>query len=556
MIVMISAQRTIMFAFFLSFLMVAGTSFCTHAPQQQTKQELIVQVVSQLHTIHNALDHFNEHIKNGLIQCVNYEETIMNSALVQSAIEQVVASANDHMDIQALQFFCAFDDAMIKCASWLCTAGNTHQMPLNFDAINADELPDDLEQLQRIVEDNEQRCLRLIDQMTTLVAPKNSELVAPAWYTRVVATVAKYTTHSKLFVGVTGSALGLYLLSRIIKKNKAKATGPNAYDGVAVTPDNLYDLAPKVCSALAKKLSQWFKDNQDAWHALVKQEGNYRLVGPKQMWGNAVLAGKGLRNVSEHSNFVFVFPDTDMRADGPIYLVKISGPINRICLQVANQNKPYGSIGLVDPGKFVPTYQTASRMFHGPMRLEEAIKKYGLTEIELVEKYLWSPSRSCEDRECVVVAKVLRNHFLLRDCQEHFDEILTKKRIVQLLLAAKYAGLWNLTETNILVNCTTHQLAFIDTEQPNTTKPSQAFDKDHLRYRHNINAGVQSLYKLLPQGSKQREYVEQWARNDTDIMDAPNVKDLLVEFEANKQHVRAQEAAQEKEQQEADQEEQ
>jgi hypothetical protein len=78
-------------------------------------------------------------------------------------------------------------------------------------------------------------------------------------------------------------------------------------------------------------------------------------------------------------------------------------------------------------------------------------------------------------------------------------------------------------------------LVIVVTEQPNTTKPSQAFNKDESRYLSNVNSGVQSFYKILPVGSKLRDMVEAWARRDSEIMGASNnANDLLPLFEANK----------------------
>lgn len=301
----------------------------------------------------------------------------------------------------------------------------------------------------------------------------------------------------------------------------------NKVDGVEITPKNLYDKAPSLPKELESALESWHKDNQDVWKACVEQPGSVTEYKKKVLSIAQVMQNKKLSSLAPH-NIIFAFPNASQ------YLLKISGPINRLCLQVANQDQPYGRVDLIDPKKTVPTYQTSSRVF-GSMKLQDAKKHHKLDEIGVVKKYVWSPTKSCDDESCVVVEQSLKDSTLLKQySHRELDELLTEKRIGQLLLAVKSAGLWNLTSDNIALTKETKKLVVVDTEQPNTMKPSQQFNQDESRYLFNVNSGVQSLYQSLPQGYKPREHVEKWARDDKDVMGANNAKDLIKLFDANK----------------------
>ncbi len=303
----------------------------------------------------------------------------------------------------------------------------------------------------------------------------------------------------------------------------------NKCEGIEITAKNLYARAPKVSLDLEKKLKSWTDENKDAWKAFVEQPGKVDEYKDKGKLVTQMLQEKKLKSLSQN-NIIFELPTA------PGWLVKISGIINRLCLQVAAQDKPYGQVKQIDQTKTVPTYQTVSRVL-GAMKLHDAKKHHKLDELRVVKKYLWSPTERCDDESCIVVEQMLKGHKLLKDySSQELDELLTEKKVEQLLLAAKHAGLWNLTGDNIAVT-KTNKLVILDTEQPNTMKPSQVFnggDQAKSRFLFNVNCGVQSLYQVLPQGSKARDRVEKTVRQDKEVMGAYNVQDLIKLFEDNK----------------------
>jgi len=321
---------------------------------------------------------------------------------------------------------------------------------------------------------------------------------------------------------VTGFiAAGLFLFNHVTSYSKinddynsvALSKRNKLFRGCSVTPNNLYRLSPKMPRVLERKVRRWFERNKDVWKTVVRQDGPFRAYKKKDKKSRTLLMKKGANLCPGSQNFVFVFPEDSQ------WIVKISGPVNRASLQVANQNLPYGCVDLVNKKFLVSTCQTASRMFY-LLKLKEAIKKYKLDKIETVQGYLWSPYCSCDDKKSVYIEKILKNHILLKDCSaKKLDEVLTFERVRQLLIAAKHAGLWDLTAENIAINKKNKKLVVLDTEQPNTTKPSQLFNKDKKRYKHNITCGAQSLYKTLAvRKLKARHHVVRFMEKDRDFL--------------------------------------
>ncbi len=485
--------------------------------------ELIKVVRVQLEDFDQALSQLKEKVKIGAFDCSDKEVLLGRISMLRTTDKQVLFLANNPVpDIKTLRFLCAFACAVFDSASWLFKSAENVPVELRLEKIKVNELPNTVSELEGIVKKNQK----------TLEGIKRSvDRITLSWYKRTLKAiehyarlVSKYSFESKVFGVVGGSAIGIYLLYYlfVVKKKRAFVLNErNKYKGIVVTPENLYHLLPHADDELQQKLNQWFIDNADAWHALVRQNGYLANIREKYYLAHLVIQKKQLQCKKSHGNFVFTFPDD------PRWLLKISGPANRACLQVAAQDKPYGRIDLVDTSRLVPTYQTTSRLFHG-LKLKEAVQKYRLDQIDIVDQRLWSPLRSICDEDVVVLERLCKNFKLLRDCSNsELSKIFTKERLRQLLLATKHAGLWNLTKDNIAFNVITKKLIILDTEQPNTTKPSQAFNKDAKRYLHNVCSGVQSLYDLLPKDSEARKNVRIWAKKDPEVMKAPNIKDLL-----------------------------
>jgi hypothetical protein len=539
---MVIQQNSRFFVFLLSVIVpycVSTPLFAAEldgAAEQEQQRALTTKVIDHFRTLDAALYLLAQKAENNIVVCSDRSEYLERIDFLRNLLNQVVFCMEQPADKKSLQFLCTLSSAMLECSEWLASGSDVVGAEINLEKIKVTTLSDDLCVLEHLIETNDQRCRMLTEKIQALKASFFIRLFRRT--KAIVGVVLDYTIKSKIVMGVGAAVAGLYLLTKLkTKEDDEKNLGSyafahrNKYGKREMTANNLYNYAPKGSWYIRKQVKKWFDQNYGAYQAFVEQPGALTDFMTKKRRINAVLQDKHLTLLSAH-NIVFPLPNA------PEWIVKISGPHSRACLQAANQDKPYGRVDLVDQTRLVPTYQTASRSF-GALKLKEAIEKYKLDEVAGIESCLWSPNRNCDDEHCVVLEQMVQHVQLLRDYSEQeLETLLTEKKIGQLLLAAKHVGLWNLTKDNIGINTATGKIVLLDLEQPNTTKVAQQCNKDRGRYLHNINSGVQSFYKELPMGSKLRDYVESWARRDPEIMSAGNnANDLLPLFEANKKTV-------------------
>ena len=117
------------------------------------------------------------------------------------------------------------------------------------------------------------------------------------------------------------------------------------------------------------------------------------------------------------------------------------------------------------------SYGTAARIFHC-QRFAEAIDTFNLNRLEkppvsyILNLNEYAPD-SCKDEDLIFLQKKLEEHEPLEayfESYEHLDTVLDKQALTQLLLAAKYAGVWDFSGSNIFVNKKTNQITMIDFE--------------------------------------------------------------------------------------------
>jgi len=294
----------------------------------------------------------------------------------------------------------------------------------------------------------------------------------------------------------------------------------------------------KMPEELHKKVDGYFKERPLVWQAVVQQpryenEPFHRDTVMKKYKRAGAAAQKHFLHSNKSTNFICDFPGDKE------FLMKISGAANRDMLQVANQDKPYGQFGKVDTTRLVPTYQTMSRVFHNAL-IKQAKDEQDLKNIEVVQKYVYcgdngqnKPEDILVDENCVVLSKKAPVDLLSDLSSMSFGKFFNKNTIPQVIKAAKHAGLWNLTKTKMGVD-KSGNIYFLDTEQPNTMKPDQAFNKCKKRLGHSRCCAVQTLYKCFPKKSEQRKIVEAYVANDPEILGACNIKDFLNLTEQNK----------------------
>jgi hypothetical protein len=287
----------------------------------------------------------------------------------------------------------------------------------------------------------------------------------------------------------------------------------NTYKDVLVTVDNLLAIEPnEIHDNISKKVKEFFKQKKDLRRVLVEQPGSKyenTITGLKSdiLAGKKILAQckkQGLEYKDKKSNYILRLPELKD------YFIKISGPKNRVILKLYSQNlqyyknpkKAFLDYDKISPRPTVKTYQTASSKF-GHLRLLEAIKRYKLDKLETLSSAIVNINeekpKSCEDRDCVFVEKILKPQAGYKIATKNY-KIFTDEALRQLVIATVYAGLWDASFQNLLVNEKKGKIAIIDTEQPNNTKPKQMFHNDIKKYEWNTyGEGIKKLIQCFPE---------------------------------------------------------
>jgi hypothetical protein len=327
---------------------------------------------------------------------------------------------------------------------------------------------------------------------------------------------------NKLSVGLATLMMTASLCAmkeKTLSQESEETSCRNKYKGVEITNENIGKDAPKLSLDKAKVLNDWFgKEGKEVWKTVVQQPGKIEDFEKKEKEIQKLLGEKKIKNLSKH-NIVFDFPGSDK------YVLKISGTRNRLGLEFANQNlgQSKENIKLFNREILLKvTFQTISRIFHG-LKLNEAIEKNKLDEIERYDGVLWGPEEDhWDDESCVVIEKKLDGYKKLCDYDSiKVEKLFTENKLRQLCKVIRSTGLWNITGDNIMVNEENGNLALVDTEQPNSTKPSQAWNKDKDRYKFNVSAALQTLYETLQEleAYKACETLKKIVREDKDLMD-------------------------------------
>jgi hypothetical protein len=309
----------------------------------------------------------------------------------------------------------------------------------------------------------------------------------------------------------------------------------DTYNNKIITLENIHTIASQAPQNLQKEVFTFFEKNPKARRVLVEQKDYLQglkkylqekkaRVGKNQEReeqgeeklpeikysdpGKSFLKANSLKNLS---NFNYVIDLT-----GEIVL-KISGRVNRLYLEGTGNGMRWGDIVKKESiekiiQNRVKTYQTASRMFYY-VRMLEAKEKFNLSKIEVPKTYLvkLNKSKSNEDFNMVVVHEKLsdKEYVSLDKVKDKHTVLMGKdkkgKILAQLLVVIRYAGIWNPSDLNVLVNKKTENLALIDFEQPNTMKLEQSWnkmtekDKENKnklpeRYLHSVTSGIQLVY--------------------------------------------------------------
>lgn len=291
------------------------------------------------------------------------------------------------------------------------------------------------------------------------------------------------------------------------------------YKGQEITPENLYEFAPKAAEEIATNVRQSFENNPRL-KAL--------LENPKS-WTQAHLRQRLLLNYLRHnangksnSNYVFVLEAHDG------LFVKISGHVNRLVNllrdELGEQKGFYGllkgnlseeEIDKIDTNK--PTYQTASRIAYNLLIKQFLTNHPEVQNLSTPEIYLVTldGTNNVSDTNAIILERKLKNLILLEDYLE--ENKLTEETINHLAQLITECGLWYIQENLFVHN--NQILILSNTEQPNKACPSAAFFKPTNKnqfnddYEWNTITGLIQLYKIL-QITAQEDILREFVRSN------------------------------------------
>ncbi len=178
----------------------------------------------------------------------------------------------------------------------------------------------------------------------------------------------------------------------------------------------------------------------------------------------------------------------------------------------------------IDGKKIGDSYGTAGRMFHC-QRFAEAIDKFNLDRLEKPPvSYVLNLNEhaldSCKDEDLIFLQKKLDNHEPLKtyfESQERLDTVLDKQAVTQLLLAAKYAGVWDFSGSNIFVNKETNQITMIDFEHYRDATKNELFGTNKEKLKRNFCIFLFYALDRLPKDCVQKKWLLEFIENDNDI---------------------------------------
>jgi hypothetical protein len=308
-----------------------------------------------------------------------------------------------------------------------------------------------------------------------------------------------------------------------MKNNKIELVRYDTYQGKSVTPKNI-DTLVAIPDLFNIEQNKMLHEDYDDWKKnigvgrLLTEHKNLVNGFQKEEFKRVVqeLIKNNVNNVSKFNYVSFLFG----------YVIKSAGWRNRLALKYSNSDIKKKNLSKDDVQNVwknsIKTYQTASRFFYY-LRLIEAKDTYNLSKVEIPKTYLvkFNKKKSNEDGNTFFVQERLSDeeYMPLNIIKDKSILLLGKNKkgdvLAQLLVAIKYAGLWDLSDGNVLVNKKTGSLALIDLEQPNTMKLEQSWnkmtekdkkDKNNLpdRYLHSVTSGIQFLYGY----SKDKAYIK------------------------------------------------
>lgn len=313
----------------------------------------------------------------------------------------------------------------------------------------------------------------------------------------------------------------------------------NTYQGQVITPASLTALSQhNLPDEVKQKTEEWLNKNPEIVQKVIQQ--NYEI---KSLEDFKRIYEENKR-LLEQNNITFI-PSNNHILDNviPGYVIKISPlhlRVNNILVGVNRSPddqlprlfdkiseettvKKIAKLNALLP--MINTYQTASRAATA-LRLEEyAENNPHITPIPTHVITIPGCPADAADKHCIVLEQkmtTVRQLGTLKDPTDYF----TPEGLIALLQAIQYAGVWNLTSSNIFIN-DNDQFLLPDGEYPDNTNPSTFFHNDKDKFLWNIGCGFEQLWHQFPHNSKQREIIKEFVISDKNLQQSRKFPELI-----------------------------
>lgn len=282
------------------------------------------------------------------------------------------------------------------------------------------------------------------------------------------------------------------------------------FKGQKVTPETIDELAPKPNKTVMekfftnatipclKRLAENFTPSQ------IRQ----KIAADKKCI--QTLKNAGLINKGDGVNYI-------LTKDGSSYLLKISGPRNRLMsliMAAGDYPEPLPQkkifTGQYDQAsKGIETYQTISRAANA-LFAEDVIKRKKINNVVVPKTtlaHIPNNSKKMGDSNYVVFQKKVLDYSRFNEKPSIIKEI-PDEAIKELFHLIKYVGLWDLNPSNVLVT-DENKIVIVDFEQPNNTAPKMFGKANKDRHANNVSAGIDTFGNILLNIAKNKNLPEE-----------------------------------------------
>lgn len=293
----------------------------------------------------------------------------------------------------------------------------------------------------------------------------------------------------------------------------SESTGPRVYQGNTITPESIAGLMPAMPGAPLQACMSWIAAHENIYKNMLAPSEPPSQFTAHQKEVNEQLKSTGIKNLSRWN---FVVEPT------PGYLMKVSGPINRICNLLAHNDKrqdvDYTDEELDTAIKSRPhTYQTVSNAAHY-LLCKQAIENEKLKHVIVPTTYLITTEAHAHDGNSCIVQQALPSTAIpLGKLSSEERANIPVHAIRDGLTLIKKAGLWDTTGTNVLYDKVTESICISDIEQPNNSKPEHFFHQNGEKYRGNTGCGFDQFTDQFKEAPTILQAIDEWAAKDIDL---------------------------------------